>query len=207
MKRYSQDEYCSAPGIPGFMPLLKAWLATLRDYTSATGDDYAWHYHERAFVGFLAAAVWRMGGVALEEWRTDKGPSANPRKGRCDLYLYRRRHYEFQIEAKHMWSRATSRQGTGAIEEKLTRAVTAANDLQCPRKQKIGILFVAPYYPIGKQRGMTEHIATWLESIWSVQHSAIAWLFRDRHSLRPSTRYNFCPGIVLLARTAYDQHS
>ena len=205
MNPYLKDEHFDAPECPGLHRLLRGWLKAQRDYATAMeSGDHASRYHERALIGFLAAAAWRDKGVALEEWRTDKTrPNVDPpSKGRCDLYLYRKEHYEFNIEAKHMWSRATGHAPVEAIKKNLERAVIAVNQLPCSKKEKLAVLFIAPYYPIGKQRDMANHIASWLEDICTIRPRAgIAWLLRDRHSLCPSDEYNVGPGIVLLAQT------
>ncbi len=87
-------------------------------------EDQAWWYHERPCIGFLSAAVWQCEGVTLEEWRTDKVTKAGSRKGRCDLYVCRRRR-QFFIEAKHTYSDATGRSDRElrSIRRKLKRAV------------------------------------------------------------------------------------
>ena len=201
MNKFLRDEYYEAHDIPALKPVLAKWIAVQREYTRQIGDDFAWNYRERTSIGFLAAAAWKAGGVALEEWRTEKGPRNDPRKGRCDLYIYRRRQ-SFHIEAKHMWSCATGKQPNAIsyIERQLKRAVADAKLLQCPRKEKLGLLFVAPFYSARKQTHMTDHIATWLKGIYEIPHSAIAWLFLDRRKLKSHPKSNVVPGIVLIVR-------
>lgn len=200
MSRSSKSEFFSAPRIPTFKRLLAGWITVQRDYIQTMNqEDYPWNYHERACVGFLAAAAWSTGGVALEEWRTGKGPKADPRKGRCDLYVYRKNGYEFHIEAKHMWLPAGRRPSATTIEKRLNEAVLAANDLHCPRKEKLGVLFIAPYFNNKIKKDIPKRIADLLETVHSVPHSAIAWLIPDRVPIRPSDSGVFCPGIVLVA--------
>ena len=202
MNKFLKDEHCEASELPALKPVLQGWLEAQRDYAKMVPGDYAWHYRERTCIGFLAAGVWRAGGIALEEWGTEKGPKAKRHKGRCDLWIFRRDRYDFHIEAKHRWSRATGKPNKqlGYIEAALAHATTDAAALTCPRKNQLGILFLAPYYPHGKQAGMGDHIATWLEGVDSIPHSAIAWVFRDRQGLRASSDA-VGPGLVLIART------
>src|ERR1051325_10854249 len=62
--------------------------------------DCGFWYRERSHTGFLAAAVWRAGGTALEEYGANK--RGNSRSGRCDLYIsIGTLHVE--CEAKHVW--------------------------------------------------------------------------------------------------------
>jgi hypothetical protein len=200
LNRFFADEYYETK-IPALRGILRAWIDVQRDYSKAVVGDYSWNYRERTCIGFLAGAVWRSGGVALEEWLTKKGSKVEQQRGRCDLWIYRRDRYDFHIEAKHMWSRATGKRSSelGYIERELSRAVADSNRLSCPRKLRLGLLFIAPFYPIGKQREMSDHMANWLKDIYSIPHSAIAWCFRDRRTLRAG-RWQVGPGIVLLAR-------
>jgi len=202
MKNFLKDEYCEANGIPELIPVLQSWITAQRDYVKAVVDDHPWNYGERSSVGFLAAGVWRSGGVALEEWQTEKGSKAKCRQGRCDLWVFRPQQYDFHIEAKYMRSRATGKpvKERTYIERALLNATTDAQALTCPRKNQLGILFVAPFYPTGKHEGMHEHITMWLKDIYAIPHSAIAWII-NRKGLRPSPG-NVCPGLVLIARAA-----
>lgn len=202
MSKFKKTEYYEAPGVPALKPVLAQWIAVQREYTRQTGDDYSRYYRERASTGFLAVAAWQAGGVALEEWSTEKGPRNDARKGRCDLYI-RLGKRPFHIEAKHMWSRVAGNQDKQVelVQRNLDRAVADAKDLRCPREERFGILFIAPYIPPWKQTDMTSKVAAWLQSIYEIPHSAIAWLFLDRHKLKPNGRQKVVPGIVLIVRS------
>ncbi len=205
MNKFLKDEHCEASEIPALKPVLQGWLEAQRDYAKMLrGVDYSCHYGERPCIGFLAQGAWRSGGVALEEWRTEKGPKAKRRQGRCDLWIFRHDRYEFHIEAKHMWQPATvkPKKQLSSIEAALSDATRDAASLTCARKIQLGILFLAPYYTPTKQAGMAAHIASWLEGIYSIPHSAIAWAFRNRKGLSISRdEEEIVPGLVLIART------
>ena len=98
---YLNPRFHATPGRSLPLNLLRAWADVCADYQRIVGD-LPWYYHERAQIGFLAAAAWRLGGVALEEWRTDKishdGPSRN---GRGDLWV-QLKSGAWHIEAKHV---------------------------------------------------------------------------------------------------------
>lgn len=203
MKNINKDAFSEAKQIPKFKSVLDGWLNVQRQYIEESGDDDSerdapWYHRERASVGFLAAGAWQAKGVALEEWHTDKGAKDKPKKGRCDLWLYNKRtKLELFIEAKFMYSRATGNRDKeiGYIEKKLTEAASDAKKLQCPESQKLGILFLVPSYPIGRQSDISEHLPEWLSDVYSIKHAAIAWLFPARDLGRPHL-----PGIVLIAR-------
>ena len=205
MNKFWKNEQSEAEGRPALKPVLKGWIKALRDYEKATEGDYAWNYTERACIGFLAAGAWLSGGVALEEWRTEKlgiDVKAKNRNGRCDLWIYKRGQYDFHIEAKHMWSLATRSEEKliPRINKALDRATDDARRLTCEDSdQKLGILFLAPFFPQGEQDCMNEGIASWLECITKVKHDAIGWVFSDRKTL-PKRNGNIAPGLVVIVR-------
>src|SRR3954466_4010883 len=144
--------------MPALKPILHEWIAAQREFTRQKGgEDHSWNHNERASTGFLAVAAWKCGGVSLEEWHTEKGPRNNPRRGRCDLYIYHRKH-SFHIEAKHHWSQATGKpeRECSYIENKLCKAGSEARTLQCPPREKLGV----------RQREMEQHLGTWLQGIF-----------------------------------------
>ena len=70
------------------VPLLEGWIGCLEQHVHdpVLGRHYTpFSYNERALVGFLAAAAWRGGFLAMEEFRTRKGRSRG--YGRGDLVL------------------------------------------------------------------------------------------------------------------------
>ncbi len=88
--------------------LIHNWKTVLNKYLKAADKDDLPHWHiERSHTGFLAAAVWQMRGVALEEYAAKRharkrGKKKKPRSGRCDLY-FKVRNLDCVIEAKHTW--------------------------------------------------------------------------------------------------------
>lgn len=199
MNKFLKNQHFECRGLPRFSTALRGWLRALQIYSKAVPGSYPWDYRERACIGFLAAGIWRSGGVALEEWTTSKRSEEEKRKGRCDLWAYHRGFYDYHIEAKHRWSNPTRKRTKEIVERALNNAASEARRLTCPPDLKLGILSVAPVFPAGEQHDMDGRLAEWLAEISSIPHDAIAWQFRSRAALRP-TRKAFCPGLVLLAR-------
>jgi len=204
MKKFAESAYSESRGFPVISPILKHWVQIQRDYIAAfSGRDHPWHYRERTHIGFLSGAAWRAKAVTLEEWQTEKGTKAKQRKGRSDLYLYLRpRRLHLYVEAKHIFRPATGNLDKEMIhiERALTRATDAAAELTCSPRQKLGVLFLAPYFPAGRHHGMAARLTQWLRRVYTdIPHSSIAWLTHNRDTLRPR-RGNFTAGIVLLAR-------
>ena len=96
------------------------WRRALHEYemVAASAADLGYWYNERANVGFLAAAVWKMGrgNVALEEYTVQR----DKKRGRCDLWVSFER-FEIVIEAKVMWPKSTRSLGA-RINKRLERA-------------------------------------------------------------------------------------
>jgi hypothetical protein len=70
-------------------------------------DDVPWWYGERASLSVLAGAIWRTGGIALEEYTVDKSHRRDDgqkglMQGRNDLY-FRIGRSDFVLEAKAVW--------------------------------------------------------------------------------------------------------
>lgn len=225
MNKYLKDEHTHAGSLTAFKPILKAWIDVQNEYSNAKNEnlksqpeDYAYYYGERSCVGFLAASVWRCGGVALEEWGTVKGKKPKTRNGRCDLYI-KYKSTGYFIEAKHQSSQATGtlENELRFINDKLDLAVEEAEGHHpCDPSNQIGIVFVAPFFPKGKQDDMGDKISKWLECIFEgikdekgsipgVKYSATAWLFQDRRKLQKIKNDIVSPGVVLLARSAMDK--
>jgi hypothetical protein len=88
-----------------FARIAKEWFAVVHKYGDSFKRpwmDFHWRYGERTHVGMFAAAIWRSGGVALEEYVTEKlDQQSAVYAGRCDLYFY----FEgkrFLVEAKQV---------------------------------------------------------------------------------------------------------
>ncbi len=65
------------------------------------GDCTFW-YSERPQVGLFAAAVWKSGGIALEEFGTTKSAGGVESRGRGDLF-FKLGEIGYVCEAKHIW--------------------------------------------------------------------------------------------------------
>jgi len=96
--------------LQSFDSLLWEWITVLERLTREwEGEDYPWWYNERACIGMFAAAIWRSGGTAFEEYTSEKTRDRSelaslkkPARGRTDLYFsYFGK--EYIVEAKQWW--------------------------------------------------------------------------------------------------------
>ena len=194
------EQWIDTDRLPRLRPILEQWIRSIRRYHTQMEDDHAWHYHERAQVGFLAAAAWLAGGVALEEWRSDKRAGVSSRKGRCDLYVYRKP-FAGHFEAKHAWIHLDvgSVRAAQRVETELNRAVANAGDLVVPRGDaKLGVLFAAPVIPRRLTSQAESVLHAWLQEVRHIRCEALAWVFSGKLLVR--RRIDVYPGCVLVAR-------
>lgn len=107
--------------------LLDHWHSALNQYMDLMeGDDLPQWYNERSHVGFLAAAVWKMGGVALEEYSTfrqqnNTSAAADSTPGRCDLY-FNLENLDCVVESKVEWCSNYSTEDAQRVRTKLEEA-------------------------------------------------------------------------------------
>ena len=75
--------------------VIKNWFGVIDDYIKYFGgNDVPYWYNERASISTLAAAAWKSGGIALEEYSMQKGDEGNPRPGKCDIFIgINKRHF------------------------------------------------------------------------------------------------------------------
>jgi len=73
-------------------------------YVKVSRGDLPYWWNEAGNVSFFAAAAWKIGGVAIQEYCVDRGQE-RPSKGRSDLRLHiPRLALECAIEAKVNWA-------------------------------------------------------------------------------------------------------
>ena len=89
-----------------WFPLVRRYAGAWKDEKTSAWKEVHWWYRKRTHVGMFAGAVWMAGGIALEEYGSEKlkrfGKSDTKYKGRSDLYFgIMGRH--FDLEAKHVY--------------------------------------------------------------------------------------------------------
>lgn len=139
-----------------FSALLNEWVSVQEDYLVFWPDDCCWWYTERPALSLLAAAVWRQGGVALEEFAWNKRASTECKgyPGRCDLGFglgKGKNKTSYEAEAKHVWCDYDlgSERMIAKARTKLAQAYAAAKTLH-KGENPLAILFVS--FSVSKER-------------------------------------------------------
>ena len=112
--------------------LLEEWILSIERFSRITNGDVPYWYNERANIGVLAAAAWRCGRIALEEFQYEKidvssngetdETAQNHWNGRCDLWISNDRSAEI-VEAKFKWLNMRSEKMTEFAASCLDAAV------------------------------------------------------------------------------------
>lgn len=198
-----------SPRSEGLSRALREWIKCNEDYCCALDwRDAAWWYNERASLSTFSAAVWRAGGIALEEFSTKKLCRRGHRNGRCDLYL-QFPDERFSVEAKFIWSNLgqTLKTQMKRIEDKLDLACQDAIRTD-EGGRKLGMVCVSAYLPAtyddGKVNGQIEE---WIDQLREVSVFARSWSFPGRmRAWKPTDpqgrSHRYFPGCALVFRKA-----
>ena len=195
----------------------EGWIESMVEYHAtiraryAGVDDWPFWYGERPLTGFLAAGIREAGGVAIEEFSTNKRAhqsDGNDRAylGRGDPYYCIGKHdanIEFKLDDLGI---GATHEGSSFIARKKWEATLGdARDGHTPGIPSLGGLFLRTY--IGKGRDPDFYrlnLASALESAWNaLQPDALAWWCPIDRALRSdkSTK-NLIVGVVLLMKHA-----
>lgn len=132
--------------------LLRKWI----DVNIAFADrcpNVPWDT-ERACISILAAAAWRSGGFAHEEYSAEKRSRDGRKKdslGREDIYLKLDGH-QFIGEAKNVSVPLTASNPFKKIERRLSWARAAVRRCHTHNSTRLGITFVQPFLRLGNKK-------------------------------------------------------
>jgi hypothetical protein len=191
-------------GLSHWEALLEEWLLVNERYCRMmNGEDAAFFYTERACVGTLAAAAWRCGRIALEEFQYEKSERKLPAwLGRADLYIANDDIEEY-VEAEYKWLTPNLRYIASSCKKVLADAVQNAEISRGKDKEStfIGAAFV-PVYALPKYESNLNEIIE--EAVRHLQDSndfhALAWCFPVELRNFKNDHGNFTPGVFFLAK-------
>lgn len=196
--------------------LLEEWILSIERFSRITNGDVPYWYNERANVGVLAAAAWRCGRIALEEFQHEKidvssneeTDETNQEKwmGRCDLWISNDRSEEL-IEAKFKWLNLLSERIDEISTDCLGAAVKNAYDTRGNGEiRAIGVAFLPVYAKankVGNVESLENIIAKNIIGTQKLSTDLVAWCFPKRLRNHIGERYNnYLPGVIMLAKVA-----
>jgi hypothetical protein len=198
----------SSGHLPKLEDVLWEWVALQERFARLENwKDVPWWYNERASLSGFAGAVWRAGGLVLEEYITEKRDisSAKDRKfqsvGRSDMYLVVSRSW-FIVEAKQCWTRLQDEEPAEEVHLALRAAEAEVGRAKTyGRERRLAAAFVAPRLPVSYRRQIDMGIEAWIHAMSTVPDCARAWVFPEeaRHMLWAK---KFYPGAAVFIRRA-----
>jgi hypothetical protein len=193
------------PELRLFARTLESWIETTTRIAKAwQPDDIPWWYNERALLSIFAGAVWLAGGIAFEEFRTEKRvPGKRTRAlhpGRQDLYIQIRKN-GFLAESKILWSAASApnAQPSVTIDKALDQACKEVRRTPSYGERRLGIVFARPYVRWKHQESIDSHIERWLEKARQVGYACCAWVF-PAESRVFGNELHILPGMAVFIR-------
>ena len=191
------------PDLRLFAKTLESWIETTTRIAKAwQPDDIPWWYNERALVSIFAGAVWLAGGIAFEEFRTERRvPGKRTRySGRQDLFIQIGKN-RFLAESKILWSAASApnAQPSVTIGKALDQACEEVQRTPSYGERRLGIVFARPYVRWKHQELIDSHIERWLEKARQIGYSCCAWVF-PAESRVFGDELNILPGMAVFIR-------
>jgi len=168
------------------------------EYCSKYKDDAPYWYNERANVSFLAGAIWRCGGMALEEFRSPKPSAEGNYTGRTDLW-FSFNGKSYISEAKLLWVDLPSDQDQIALNTK-SSLDDATNDIKGSQEAcdyKLAIVFVVPKINNGNKDkpNLLGNLVKLLKT--RSQQDILAPIFPKNFPVEKTLEY---PGVIVLIK-------
>jgi hypothetical protein len=158
------------PGLPELNEILHRWISVCRDYNAQADGDSCFYHSERAQIGFLSAAAWLSGCVAIEEWYAQKTTGDGTRgRGRGDLWI-RLGDFRLHIEAKltSVDLELDPNQIKNQVESRLEESRLDAQRIvgvQPEEEHVAGVLFVVPKLRLQLLPDARCYFDRWLSSL------------------------------------------
>lgn len=187
--------------------LLEEWCLVHERYCRLVPGDAIYWNGERPNVAALAAAAWRCGWAALEEFAQPKIANRSGFAGRADLYLLSPRSEDY-VEAKFDWfSVSSKRSNTVRLLRTFRAALADAHNvhLKPGKHRRVGVAFGSPYTREERLGPASGGLTSVFGELTKENFDAAAWCFpmaaqflkwKDRSAI------HYHPGVVLLATTA-----
>jgi hypothetical protein len=188
-------------------PLSEFLSLNARIAASWKWKDLPWWYNERATLSIFAAAVWKSGGIAVEEFSTTKralqGKRSRAYAGRTDLYI-QMRSQRYVVEAKNIFLSASGPESVSRIKRLLAQATRDVR--KCPPYggKRLAVVFVAPRIVKTRRLDLSREIQTWVGKMQTIRCSAAAWTFPNylgNKAIWPKAR--LFPGVAILIKRVY----
>jgi hypothetical protein len=194
-------------GLTYLGPVLREWQKAMERLSNDfKPDDVPWWHNERAWVGVLAAATWKAGGRAFEEYSDEKikrPKKGRPKKvsGRVDLWI-RIGSKEYVIEAKHIYVNIGGRKSLPKINDAIKVLRSDISRVRAyPGQKKLRMVCVTPCLIKSKGEQIDELITRFLIQPPSrIKGATMAWIFPEAFRTFSGGDKYFYPGAVVILK-------
>ncbi len=190
-------------------PILTSYLNLNERLTIdwAKEQTFPWWFNERASMSILAGAIWKVGGVAFEEFSDEKSfvkkyGRRKKYRGRTDLSFSHGRH-KFVAEAKICFVDALPKRydPRKKILESLQEASQDVSKVRPYGAQRVGIVFVSPRFPICSETQLGGYIKDWINVLRKIPYSAAAWTFpAGARTTSQWNKWRMFPGTAIVVK-------
>ena len=192
-----------------YEPLFRRWIDVQRRYAvQCEYDDFAHNYSERPQVGFVAAAVWLAGGVALEEWKTQKNGGEDACTGRCDLWFNLPGKGSYHAEAKHARLRIGHDSALENATKMMRKAEMAAQALGRRDDTHLAILSASFWHPkesfvespLSRRRRIHEQMMRSFDAVAKELNCPHTALFLREERIEANDKNKIVTGVALFVK-------
>jgi hypothetical protein len=167
--------------INALRPIFQQWIEINQEYCDTyPSEDCPYWYNERAAVSILAGAVWKSGGLALEEFSSNKKYGRSAYLGRADLWFsFGRKRQDYLIEAKYerLSLFSTSYKLEKRIAKNIKSAIADAKNSQEDAALMLGVTFLVPYIPPSAQNNENQRLVDFYKLLKGMQLDVLAIYF------------------------------
>jgi len=194
------DVSVKQPQLADLGPVLKEWTRIIGEYCAVMEDDVPYWHNERADVSILAGAVWRRGGICLEEPATRKARGRSKRPGRADLLFALDGRY-YVGEAKRTGATLGSCEAVQRVQNCLESACQDVRRYQEDADVlRLGIAFVVPHLVESRVDCCASLVKGFLDSLSDIAMDFAAWTFPKIEPAVHTWKRYLHPGVVLLGK-------
>lgn len=196
-----------AKPLPHLEDLLWEWLTVQERSLRLWKEDALWWYGERASVGAFAGAVWRSGGMVLEEYSTKKQSGSQSGSKARNAWSHGRGDMDFalggkkyMIEAKQCWPCLGSGQPLRWVKDAMVKAEADIRRVRVEKEyNRLAVVFASP--GCTRHKHVDTYIRKWIEDAQLVEGWARAWVFpADARCLQSEKNRRYYPGAALFIK-------
>ena len=193
--------------LPELGKVLRKWCNLIRDESWLENGIVPWWFNERASLSTFAGAVWKTGGLVLEEYSMVKKPRKtsqvrDEKLGRTDIFFRTGDGDSFVAESKMTRVRIDGRSGVPQkrTANALQKALVDANRNRRMGGHKLAMVFITPKVHRTRKDTAIEFLDEYLCFLLEDRRLTLAWSFPDWAPDQAEHNEMLYPGAILALR-------